>query len=87
MHTDVTLDQIKWRHKRISDEIRKVRREISEDYAELFAPPEPSGNSMETIMNVVVRTWSVMDGALLGYKLFRKFSRMLPFASRKKYKR
>lgn len=72
MSTYISLEQVRWRQKRLQLELQKVGEEISKDLTTLTASPAGDSNVLETLMSTATRAWWVFDGALTGYKLFRR---------------
>ena len=72
MSTYISLEQVRWRQKRLQLELQKVGEEISKDLTTLTAPPAGDSNVLETLMSTATRVWWILDGALTGYKLFRR---------------
>lgn len=54
-----------------TQEIDKVRKAMTNDYSTLTTPPTPARNRMERFVNTATQSWNIIDGALLGYKLYR----------------
>ena len=72
MSAFISLEQVHWRQKRLQVELEKLGEEISDDLATLTAPPAGDSNVMETFISTATRAWWIFDGALTGYKLFRR---------------
>ena len=75
MTTTNTIERIRWERKRVQKELKQLEQVIADDYNELTAPPPPSNNKLETMVSVASRAWNIFDGAMMGYKLFRRFSK------------
>lgn len=75
MTTTNTIERIRWERKRVQKELKHLEQVISDDYNELTAPPPPSNNKLETMVSVASRAWNIFDGAMIGYKLFRRFGK------------
>lgn len=48
MSTYISLEQVRWRQKRLQLELQKVGEEISKDLTTLTAPPAGDSNVLET---------------------------------------
>lgn len=75
MTTTNTIERIRWERKRVQKELKHLEQVIADDYNELTAPPPPSNNKLETMVSVASRAWNIFDGAMIGYKLFRRFGK------------
>ena len=75
MTTTNTIERIRWERKRVQKELKHLEQVIADDYNELTAPPPPSNNKLETMVSVASRAWNIIDGAMIGYKLFRRFGK------------
>lgn|GEM_PF-335481 len=75
MTTTNTIERIRWERKRVQKELKHLEQVIADDYNELTAPPPPSNNKLETMISVASRAWNIFDGAMMGYKLFRRFGK------------
>lgn len=75
MTTTNTIERIRWERKRVQKELKHLEQVIADDYNELTAPPPPSNNKLETMVSVASRAWNIFDGAMMGYKLFRRFGK------------
>lgn len=64
-----------------AQQVEDVRKAMADDYSTLTAPPKPARNRMERFVNAATQSWNIVDGAILGYKLYRQFRR---FGRRKK---
>lgn len=81
-----TLEQIKWERMRVERELKRVERAMAKDFNELVAPPPPTDNKLEAAVNTAVKAWNIFDGALMGYKLIRRFGKFTKVFSRNKRK-
>lgn len=86
MSTTSTLERIRWERKRVQKELRLLEQAIADDFNELTAPPPPSSNKLEAMVSVASRAWSIFDGAMMGYKLFQRFSKATRVFSKGKRK-
>lgn len=75
MTTTNTIERIRWERKRVQKELKHLEQVIADDYNELTAPPPPSNKKLETMISVASRAWNIFDGAMMGYKLFRRFGK------------
>ena len=66
MSTYISLEQVRWRQKRLQLELQKVGEEISKDLATLTAPPAGDGNVLETLMSTPTRTGWMFGGGPRG---------------------
>lgn len=57
-----------------AEQIAELERTIAAEYKSLTEPPKPANNNMERALNAASRAWTIADGLILGYKLYRKFS-------------
>lgn len=53
--------------------INEAATDISNGWNTLTAPPSPARNRFEQAFNTASRAWTIADGILLGYKLYRRF--------------
>lgn len=86
MSTNNTLEKIRWERKRVQKELKRLERAIADDFNELTAPPPPTSNKLEAAVNMATRAWSIFDGAMMGYKLFKRFGKATRVFSRGKRK-
>ena len=86
MTTTNTLERIRWERKRVQKELEQLEQVIADDFHELTAPPPPSNNKLEAMIGVASRAWSIFDGAMMGYKLFRRFGKASRGLSKSKRK-
>ena len=84
MSAFISLEQVRWRQKRLQVELQKLGEEISDDLATLTAPPAGDSNVMETFMSAATRAWWLFDGVLTGYKLFRRLHGFAGFFGRRR---
>lgn len=56
-----------------AEEMNTVKDSIIGDYQSLTAPPSPARNRFELAMNTASKAWTVADGLIMGYKLYKKF--------------
>lgn len=68
----LTLQQVQTRRAQLQERMRKLEQNLADDYRALVAPPASTGNKMEDVINFASRTWVLIDGAMTGYKLFRR---------------
>ena len=57
-----------------AEKIAELERTIAAEYRSLTEPQKPANNNMERALNAASRAWTIADGLILGYKLYRKFS-------------
>lgn len=86
MPTTDTLAKIQWERKRVQKELKRLEGIIADDFNELTAPSPPTSNKLEAAVNMASRAWSIFDGAMMGYKLFQRFSKVTRVFSRSKRK-
>lgn len=56
------------------EEMEQLRQNIVSDYASFTTPQKPTKNKMENAFRVATKAWSIADGIILGYKLYRRFN-------------
>lgn len=59
-----------------TEEIKVAKQAMMNDYDTLVAPPPPANNKFEQAMQTASKAWSIADGVIMGYKLYRKFGGM-----------
>lgn len=64
-------------------QMQEARQAFMDDYESLTAPPPPANNKFEQAMQAASKAWSIADGLILGYKLYKKF---VPAGRRKRRK-
>lgn len=55
-------------------EMKEAKQAMMDEYDSLTAPPPPANNKFEQAMQTASKAWSIADGIIMGYKLYRKFS-------------
>lgn len=65
-----------------AEEMEKAKQAMMDDYETLTAPPPPANNKFEQAMQTASKAWSIADGVIMGYKLYRKFGSL--FGRRKR---
>lgn len=66
-----------------SEEINQAKQDVIDEYEALIAPPSPARNRWEQAMQTATRAWSVADGIIMGYKLYKRFKPFLRHKRRK----
>lgn len=54
------------------EEMAEARQAFVDDYESLTAPPSPARNKFEFAMQTAGKAWTLVDGLILGYKLYKK---------------
>lgn len=54
-------------------QIAEARQNVIDDYTTLTAPPPPANNKFEQAMQTASKAWSIADGVITGYKLYKRF--------------
>ena len=57
-----------------AEKIRQLEETIAADYAALTSPPESARNNLERAFHAASRAWTMADGIIFGYKLYKKFA-------------
>lgn len=55
------------------EEMMEARRQMMSDYDTLTAPPPPAANAFEQAMQTASKAWTIADGLVTGYKLYKRF--------------
>lgn len=66
-----------------AEQMQEAKQAFMDDYESLTAPPPPANNKFEQAMQAASKAWSIADGLILGYKLYKKF---VPSGRRKRRK-
>lgn len=66
-----------------SAEMDEAKQTLVDDYEALTSPKKPANNNFDRAIQTASKAWSIADGAIMGYKLYKRFS---PFFRRKKRK-
>lgn len=69
-----TINAIHERKEELLQEIRNNANRIDENWKSMFYNEEPKSKSNRWI-NIINTSTGILDGALLGWKLYRKFSK------------
>ena len=77
------FEKLRTRQLELERKMQKKREDIQQNFSNLFAPPPPSHNMIENLINKAQQTAAIVDGVLFGYKIFKSFSKIFP-RSRKK---
>lgn len=75
MINEVFFDDAEGKTAHSEREMENVKNEIVEDYHTLVAPPPPAYTRFGKILSATTQAWNVIDGAILGYKLYKKAKR------------
>lgn len=67
-----------------AEQLNEAKQAFVDDYESLTAPPPPANNRFEQAMQTASKAWSIADGVIMGYKLYRKFGHF--FGRKKKRK-
>lgn len=57
-----------------AEEMSKAKQAFINDYETFTAPPPPANNRFEQAMQTASKAWSIADGVILGYKLYKRFN-------------
>lgn len=66
-----------------AEEINKARQAVVNDYEDLTAPPPPASNRLEQAIQTATKAWSIADGVIMGYKLYKRFKPLFGHKRRK----
>lgn len=58
-----------------AEEMKKAKQAVMDDYESFTAPPPPANNRFEQAMQTASKAWSIADGVIMGYKLYRRFNK------------
>lgn len=58
-----------------AEDIKKAKQAVMDDYESFTAPPPPANNRFEQAMQTASKAWSIADGVIMGYKLYRRFNK------------
>ncbi len=73
-----TVGAIHQRKVKLLDDIRKDGRKIDENWKNLFHREEPTSRN-KRLVSVINTGAGILDGILLGWKLYRKFGKPFRF--------
>lgn len=57
-----------------AEEMSNAKQAFMNDYETFTAPPPPANNRFEQAMQTASKAWSIADGVILGYKLYKRFN-------------
>ena len=66
-----TLEAIQAHTDALRAELAKRRQSLRAHYHEIFAPPAPSNNKVQTLVRRASTAYAVFDGFWTGYKMLR----------------
>ena len=66
-----TLEAIQAHTDALRAELAKRRQSLRAHYHEIFAPPAPSNNKMQTLVRRASTAYAIFDGFWTGYKMLR----------------
>ena len=66
-----TLEAIQAHTDALRAELAKRRQSLRAHYHEIFAPPAPSNNKVETLVRRASTAYAIFDGFWTGYKMLR----------------
>lgn len=66
-----TLEAIQAHTDALRAELAKRRQGLRAHYHEIFAPPAPSNNKVETLVRRASTAYAIFDGFWTGYKMLR----------------
>ena len=66
-----TLEAIQAHTDALRAELAKRRQSLRAHYHEIFAPPAPSNNKVQTLVRRASTAYAIFDGFWTGYKMLR----------------
>ena len=69
-----TLEAIQAHTDALRAELAKRRQSLRAHYHEIFAPPAPSNNKVQTLVRRASTAYAIFDGFWTGYKMLRVLS-------------
>lgn len=69
-----------------AEQMEEAKQAFVSEYSSLTAPPPAPNNRFEQAMQTASKAWSIADGLILGYKLYRKFGSFFSRSGKKKRK-
>ena len=66
-----TLEAIQAHTDALRAELTKRRQSLRAHYHEIFAPPAPSNNKVQTLVRRASTAYAIFDGFWTGYKMLR----------------
>ena len=66
-----TLEAIQAHTDALRAELAKRRQSLRAHYHEIFAPPAPSSNKVQTLVRRASTAYAIFDGFWTGYKMLR----------------
>ena len=66
-----TLEAIQAHTDALRAELAKRRQSLRTHYHEIFAPPAPSNNKVQTLVRRASTAYAIFDGFWTGYKMLR----------------
>ena len=71
MNEPYTLESIQAHTDALRAELAKRRQSLRAHYHEIFAPPAPSNNKVQTLVRRASTAYAIFDGFWTGYKMLR----------------
>ena len=71
MNEPYTLEAIQAHTDALRAELAKRRQSLRAHYHEIFAPPAPSNNKVQTLVRRASTAYAIFDGFWTGYKMLR----------------
>ena len=71
MNEPYTLEAIQAHTDALRAELAKRRKSLRAHYHEIFAPPAPSNNKVQTLVRRASTAYAIFDGFWTGYKMLR----------------
>lgn len=81
-----TLQTLELQKRALKKDIALCEKRISRHWDLLFTPPQPN-TKVEALVAHAERAYAVYDGVMLGYKLLRRFNRIMGMVRGKKKSR
>lgn len=57
-----------------AEDLQKAKQTVIDQYDTLTAPPPPANNRFEQALQTASKAWSIADGVIMGYKLYKRFN-------------
>lgn len=70
-----TLTELRQRKTQLLDDIAKDDKRIKALWSQLFYRPMTTGTPSQRITNMITTGGGILDGLILGWKLYRKFGK------------
>lgn len=70
-----TLTELRQRKAQLLEDIAKDDKRVKALWAQLFYRPKTTGTPSQRITNMITTGGGILDGLILGWKLYRKFGK------------